>query len=1009
MTNKGLVILLWVFFVHCAGIYLFTSGFLLTRLSLSEATHCSDGSCTVPPTHKRAVVLIIDALRFDFVTPYPPDPPSPYHHDILTLPRELTLSRPQHSFLFNAYADPPTTTLQRIKGITTGTLPTFVDLGSNFGASSIEEDSIVKQLVTAGKNIAFMGDDTWLSVFPDSFAWNMTHPFDSFNVEDLDSVDNGVIKHLFPLLMDSSKPFDFLIGHFLGVDHVGHRVGPDHPKMKAKLTQMNDVLRNVVELLDDDTLLVLLGDHGMDTSGDHGGDSVLETSSALWMYSKSKPLTSQRTAIPSGLLDYRTFPKTQQPWRRVQQIDLVPTLSLLLGLPIPFNNLGTVIPELFWRNKHGSHLHEAIDLNTLQVKSYIEAYRASSAGSELDDAWDRLDGLWSTARDTSKHTPANSLVLQSRYIQAVLSTCRGMWAQFNPILMGMGLASLSVAAVASIMLFSSFSNEAEAEWLSSPSRFAIAIARALAGGASMGMVVYLGLQRDLDGIDALHCVVFGCVIGSSLWTIISSSNASFKLTAIVSIPFLIPILHSLSFLSNSFTFWEDRSLQYFTITSIVPYIFVGFRGTEGRLRARIIGFSLLFAVSTRLMALSTVCREEQQPYCHVTFYASSSLPEPPLLILSMALPAAMVIPWAIRYILSITRSDTGAARLYFPWVFAPSLIASTVFWLVEWMDSKGIVEDGSMPISLRTIRSWIARFAGAWILIAGGSLWGLRPLCMDIRIAANESKDKKKQVTVIGFANAFGAPYLLFWSIAFAVIYLSMQLTAQVVMVLASIALLALCEVVDSVRDVEMQQALFAQNPSAILNKGPSSYRSTPLKFADIIPIALLGLHTFYATGHQATLSSIQWKSAFVLTSTVVYPWAPGTVILNSFGPIFLFAGMAAPLIAMWNRSPNSVGTMTNKKTDEPQSTVDIDTQVEKETLLASLGVMLYYELLLLGAATSSAILRRHLMVWKVFAPRFMLGASSVLAVDLGVLIGYAAGVRHVCKSIVTVFGAKKA
>jgi phosphatidylinositol glycan class O len=167
MTNKGLVILLWVFFVHCAGIYLFTSGFLLTRLSLSEATHCSDGSCTVPPTHKRAVVLIIDALRFDFVTPYPPDPPSPYHHDILTLPRELTLSRPQHSFLFNAYADPPTTTLQRIKGITTGTLPTFVDLGSNFGASSIEEDSIVKQLVTAGKNVcAFMPLYCHYSTYP---------------------------------------------------------------------------------------------------------------------------------------------------------------------------------------------------------------------------------------------------------------------------------------------------------------------------------------------------------------------------------------------------------------------------------------------------------------------------------------------------------------------------------------------------------------------------------------------------------------------------------------------------------------------------------------------------------------------------------------------------------------------------------------------------------------------------------------------------------------------------
>ena len=71
-----------------------------------------------------------------------------------------------------------------------------------------------------------MGDDTWMSVFPDLFEANMTFPYDSFDIEDLHTVDKGVIKYLFPLLEDPSKPFDFLIGHFLGIDHVGHYVGP---------------------------------------------------------------------------------------------------------------------------------------------------------------------------------------------------------------------------------------------------------------------------------------------------------------------------------------------------------------------------------------------------------------------------------------------------------------------------------------------------------------------------------------------------------------------------------------------------------------------------------------------------------------------------------------------------------------------------------------------------------------------------------------------------------------
>jgi len=154
MTIKRLGLLFWVFFAHLAGIYIFTRGFLLTRLSLSNYTTCStQRSCSLPPTHSRAVLLIIDALRFDFLSPDPPTPASPFHHNVLTLPRQLTASDPEKSFLYNAYADPPTTTLQRIKGLTTGSLPTFVDLGNNFGGSSIAEDSIIKQLRLASKKV----------------------------------------------------------------------------------------------------------------------------------------------------------------------------------------------------------------------------------------------------------------------------------------------------------------------------------------------------------------------------------------------------------------------------------------------------------------------------------------------------------------------------------------------------------------------------------------------------------------------------------------------------------------------------------------------------------------------------------------------------------------------------------------------------------------------------------------------------------------------------------------
>jgi phosphatidylinositol glycan class O len=43
--------------------------------------------------------------------------------------------------------------MQRIKGVTTGSLPTFIDVSANFGATSIEEDSLLIQLKLNGKKV----------------------------------------------------------------------------------------------------------------------------------------------------------------------------------------------------------------------------------------------------------------------------------------------------------------------------------------------------------------------------------------------------------------------------------------------------------------------------------------------------------------------------------------------------------------------------------------------------------------------------------------------------------------------------------------------------------------------------------------------------------------------------------------------------------------------------------------------------------------------------------------
>ena len=57
--------------------------------------------------------------------------------------------------------------------------------------------------------------------------------------------------------------------------------------MATKLTEMNAVLDGLVKALPDDTMLLVMGDHGSTMDGDHGGDSESELEAALFAYSRS--------------------------------------------------------------------------------------------------------------------------------------------------------------------------------------------------------------------------------------------------------------------------------------------------------------------------------------------------------------------------------------------------------------------------------------------------------------------------------------------------------------------------------------------------------------------------------------------------------------------------------------------------------------------------------------------------------------------------------------------------
>jgi len=148
-----------------------------------------------------------------------------------------------------------------------------------------------------------------------------------------------------------------MIMHYLGLDHIGHKAGPKSPNMIPKQREMDGIVEQIFTAMQtrdhlSDALLVLAGDHGMNSGGNHGGSAPGETEPALLFASpKLGKLTAQTKMVYAP-----TTPKEGgsefEYYRRVEQSDLVPTLAGLLGVPVPKNNLGVFISEFLplWPN-----------------------------------------------------------------------------------------------------------------------------------------------------------------------------------------------------------------------------------------------------------------------------------------------------------------------------------------------------------------------------------------------------------------------------------------------------------------------------------------------------------------------------------------------------------------------------------------------------------------------------------------------------------------------------------
>ncbi|KAJ5205614.1 Alkaline phosphatase-like alpha/beta/alpha [Penicillium cf. griseofulvum] len=412
------------------GILTFSSGFfpykpLIPGLATFDET---DANVTAPAMFDKVIFMVVDALRSDFV----------YSNDSGFMFTQ-SLIRSGAALPFTAYASSPTVTMPRLKAITTGSVPSFLDVILNIAESDTTstlayQDTWLAQIKAAGGRLVMYGDDTWLKLFPGMFE--RADGTTSFFVSDFTEVDHNVTRHVPSEL--AQDDWSALIMHYLGLDHIGHKAGPKSPFMIPKQHEMDSVVTEIYTAMQQQdhlqsTLFVLCGDHGMNEAGNHGGSSAGETSPALlFMSPKFEALGGQREspAEPSGDMQY---------YQTVEQADIAPTLAGLLGIPIPLNSLGVFIPDFLEMWDYGPHKLGILYQNAEQLLNTLTTtfpgstfgpdsitYCASGVSSGIEGAqcaWAKVQQILSSRdeADDPYSTAGPALLQFLRIAQEVMS------------------------------------------------------------------------------------------------------------------------------------------------------------------------------------------------------------------------------------------------------------------------------------------------------------------------------------------------------------------------------------------------------------------------------------------------------------------------------------------------------------------------------------------------------------------------------------------------------------
>lgn len=417
------------------GTLIFMAGLFRSRplLEVTDILSPSLDTTVYEAPFDKVIFMMVDALRTDF--DFSKEGGFPFTQSLIRSGAAVPIT---------ALVSMPILTLSSIKALTQGSSQSFLDAWLN--VVNWPEDSRLdggdtwlvrlKESRTEHQKLVFYGIEEWIDLYPDVF--DRKEDFSSFHLPRLVDGDRNVTRNLSKEL--ENNDWTALVLHYLGLDCIAHMGGPKSAHMRPKQLEMDDVVRDIYtalirELHMQDTLLVLLGDHGMTAQGNHSGRLPEELAAAtVFISPKLESMAQPRRSSPLEATEDYLYYFT------VHQIDMVPTLSGLLGFLISSRNSGIFIPDMLpafdddtkaveFLAENAKQIHRALELSRKCPKT-AKVLDDSKSSTRCYDGLDRADDLWE-AMLLAEKAWANSPNNEAReYLKVSISEASGVYSTF---------------------------------------------------------------------------------------------------------------------------------------------------------------------------------------------------------------------------------------------------------------------------------------------------------------------------------------------------------------------------------------------------------------------------------------------------------------------------------------------------------------------------------------------------------------------------------------------------